>query len=67
VGHRLGGRTPSGATPAVDPWWDLDSLLDKVDGPIGVAGWHAVGRTDLTRELVVQRTERFLESVLARC
>ncbi len=49
-----------------DPWWDLDSLLDKADGPIDVAGWHAVGRTDLTPDLVIQRTERFLESVLAQ-
>lgn len=49
---------------AYDRWWDLDSLLDKVPGPLDVSAWHAVGRSDLTEERVAQATDTFLRSVV---
>ena len=48
-----------------DPWWDIDSLLDKLPGPADTAGWSAVGRNDLTSEHVAATTDRFLRSVLS--
>lgn len=61
--------SPSAPSPGIgryDSWWDLDAVLDKMPGPIDVSAWHAVGRTDLTQDRVIERTERFLASVLAR-
>lgn len=48
-----------------DRWWDLAPLMSFVTGPLGLSGWHAVGRKDLTSERVILATEAFLESVLA--
>jgi len=47
-----------------DPWWDLDSILDKVAGPFGTEGWQAVGRTDIDQPAVITATETLLRSVL---
>ena len=48
-----------------DPWWDLASVLGLLPGPLGVSGWHAVGRTDLTLGKVVQTTEAFLSTAVS--
>ncbi len=48
-----------------DRWWDVDSMLDKVPGPPGTAGWHAVGRTDITTHRVATITDSFLRAALA--
>ncbi len=45
-------------------WWDIVAMLGFLPGPIGIAGWHTTGRSDLTRQAVVTATEQFLESVL---
>ena len=47
-----------------DRWWDIDSLLDKVPGPITTTAWLAVGRHDMTDEHVTSTTDAFLRSVL---
>lgn len=49
-----------------DPWWDLSPVMSFLPGPIGGDGWHAVGRSDLTPEVVVARTHEFLRSALDR-
>lgn len=47
-----------------DPYWDLAPALSFLPGPFGLGGWHAVGRTDLTSTVVVERTEAFLRAAL---
>ncbi len=49
-----------------DPWWDVDSLLDKLPGPAETSAWHAVGRPDLTERHVASASDAFLRSVLRR-
>jgi len=46
-------------------WWDIDSLLDKLNGPLGTSAWQAVGRSDLTFERVATATDAFLRAVLS--
>ncbi len=41
-------------------------VLSHLPGPIGCGGWHAIGRTDLTHDIVVERTHQFVESALDR-
>ncbi|MEZ5226981.1 MAG: aminoglycoside phosphotransferase family protein [Acidimicrobiales bacterium] len=47
------------------PWWDIMAVLGLLPLPVGLGGWHAVGRTDLTAARVLDATERFLERSLA--
>lgn len=47
-------------------YWDIAPVLSFLPGPIGLTGWHAVGRTDLTPDVVIERTEQLLRSALAR-
>lgn len=50
-----------------DPYWDLRSLVDILFGPPAVyEGWTALGKTGLTDELMVQRLDRYVASVLER-
>ena len=49
-----------------DPWWDVDSVLDKFTASIDNSGWHAVGRTDLTDDRIIAASETMLRSALNR-
>lgn len=49
---------------AYDRYWDLAPAMSFLPGPIGGAGWRAVGRTDLTPPVVIERTEAFLRAAL---
>jgi aminoglycoside phosphotransferase (APT) family kinase protein len=56
----------TGAGPdTYDRWWDIAPLMSFVGGSLNLSGYHSVGRTDLTSELVVERTEEFLVAALA--
>lgn len=63
LGHYLIDRPGE----AYDPWWDLSSLMSLLGGPMDVSGVQAVGRRDLTVDIVVVATELFVRSALARC
>lgn len=52
---------------AYDPWWDLAPVMSFLPGPIGGSGWRAVGRSDLTADKIVRRTETFLRAATERC
>lgn len=54
------------STSAYDPYWDLAPVMSFLPGPPGGDAWLAVGRTDLTADIVIERTERFIAHVLAR-
>lgn len=47
-----------------DWFWDLAPVMSFLPGPLGFEGWQATGRTDLTAEIVIERTEAFLRAVL---
>lgn len=47
-----------------DSYWDLAPAMSFLPGPIGGAGWRAVGRSDLTPRVVIERTEVFLRAAL---
>ncbi|MBP1082553.1 phosphotransferase family protein [Bacillus capparidis] len=50
-----------------DPYWDILSLADIVDGPPEVyPGWPAFGVTGLTDKLIMERLDRYLISLLER-
>ena len=49
-----------------DPRWDLAAVVSLLPGPIGTSGWQAVGRDDLTTDVVTDRTEAILADSLAR-
>lgn len=50
-----------------DPYWDLRSIIDTLFGPPSVyEGWTALGMNGLTDELMVQRMDRYVASVLDR-
>lgn len=51
---------------AYTPYWDLATVIGLLPGPIGLSGWHAIGRTDVTQQSVVTATEDFLVSALRR-
>ncbi len=55
--------TRTGSGP-YDPWWDLASAFGL--GSPGIAGWHAVGRTDLSAERFVEATDAFIAAALGR-
>jgi aminoglycoside phosphotransferase (APT) family kinase protein len=50
-----------------DRWWDIAAALSLLPGPIGIRGWHAVGRSDLTEPHVIAATEEFISSALNYC
>lgn len=50
-----------------DPLWDVAAMLDvgsSAEAP-GGAAWHAVGRTDLTADVIVAASEAMLRGALA--
>lgn len=50
-----------------DPYWDLLSLTDTLDGPPKVyGGWTALGMTGLSDELIRHRLDEYLLSLLER-
>lgn len=63
LNHYLGLTADRGYGPYAR-WWDIDSLLDKLPGPVNSAAWHAVGRRDLTDSAVAATTDTFLRSAL---
>lgn len=57
------------ASPAFqyEPYWDLVSLIDVLYGPPTVyEGWPACGKTDLTDELMAERMDEYVQSLLER-
>ncbi|MFC5467493.1 phosphotransferase family protein [Cohnella suwonensis] len=61
-------REHAGVTFAYDPYWDLLTLIDYAYGepPEVYGGWTALGVTGLTNELVAERLDDYLESLLER-
>jgi aminoglycoside phosphotransferase (APT) family kinase protein len=60
-------RTHAGASFQYDPYWDLLTLLDYADGtPEVYQGWIDLGFARLTDELVQERLDAYLTSVLGR-
>jgi hypothetical protein len=58
-------RRHAGSAFEYHPYWDLLSLVDVVDGPPGVyPGWTDCGVTGLTDELMVERLDRYLASLV---
>lgn len=50
-----------------DPYWDLLSLTDTLDGPPKVyGGWSGLGMTGLSDELIRHRLDEYLLSLLDR-
>ena len=47
-----------------DRWWDLVDLLGFLPGPIGLDGYRAVGRSDLTESRIVSRLETLIREAL---
>ncbi|WP_308637158.1 phosphotransferase family protein [Paenibacillus silvisoli] len=57
----------AGAAFTYDPYWDLVSLIDYAYwAPEVYPGWTALGMTGLTTELIVERLDRYLLSLLER-
>lgn len=57
----------AGAAFSYEPYWDLLALFDMLDGPPTVySGWPAFGFTGLTDQLMRQRIERYMLSLLER-
>ena len=57
----------AGTSFSYDPYWDLVTLIDSSDGPQSVyPGWTALGFTGLTDELVKERLEAYLTSLLSQ-
>lgn len=57
----------AGAAFRYEPYWDLVSLMDWLPGkPSVYAGWTDLGMTGLTDELMLERYEAYLESLLNR-
>lgn len=60
-------RHYAGDSFAYDPYWDLVTLLDFAYWPPDVyAGWTALGVTGLTREMIIERLDAYLISLLER-
>lgn len=47
-----------------DRWWDLVDLLGLLPGPIGLDGYRAVGRRDLTEVQIVRSLEALIREAL---
>ena len=60
-------REVMGAYWSYDPFWDLMSILDGPPGDMEVyPAWPGFGLCGLTPDLLVERDDAYLESVLAR-
>lgn len=53
-----------GGSESYSTHWDLAPLMSFLPGPMAGSGWQAVGRTDLTPAVIIERTEAFLSHVL---
>lgn len=61
-------QTQAGSQFCYDPYWDLISLIDILFGePEVYAGWIALGVTGLTKDLMIQRLDAYMLSLLERC
>jgi aminoglycoside phosphotransferase (APT) family kinase protein len=48
-----------------EPYWDLLSLMDILEGPLSVyPGWTALGVTGLTETIIAERLEDYRDSLL---
>lgn len=57
----------AGAAFAYEPYWDLLALIEFLPGPPEVyPGWPACGLAGLTPELMTERYEAYMESLLRR-
>jgi aminoglycoside phosphotransferase (APT) family kinase protein len=57
----------AGASFAYHPYWDLIALIELLPGPPGVyEGWPAFGFHHLNEEVVLERVDQYLVSVMAR-
>lgn len=57
----------AGPAFAYDPYWDLVSLTDILDGPPKVySGWTALGMSGLSDELIRHRLDQYLLTLLER-
>ncbi|UQZ87606.1 homoserine kinase [Paenibacillus konkukensis] len=60
-------RRYAGASFDYDPYWDLVAMIDFAYWPPEVyAGWTALGVSGLTREMMCERLDRYLLSLLDR-
>ncbi|MDF2958836.1 MAG: hypothetical protein K0S39_571 [Paenibacillus sp.] len=60
-------RRLAGPAFTYDPYWDLLSVIDTLFGPPKVyPGWTAFGVTGLTNELMVERLDTYMMSLLRR-
>ncbi|MDN3017315.1 aminoglycoside phosphotransferase family protein [Paenibacillus sp. BSR1-1] len=49
-----------------DPYWDILSLIEILPGPPQVySGWTAFGITGLTDEMMIQRADQYIQSLIA--
>ena len=64
AGTFLGSYLDQTSFGPYSPYWDLATVMGFLPGPPEVAGWHAVGRTDLTSAVVIARTEDFLRQAV---
>lgn len=66
VDHYRRAATDPEGRDEYDPVWDLETPVSLLGEPIGLDGWRAVGRTDITPERAVAATEAFLSAALDR-
>ncbi|WP_249313267.1 phosphotransferase family protein [Lederbergia citrea] len=60
-------KTQAGKSFNYDPYWDLVSLIDILFGPPEVyPGWTALGITGLSDQLIAERTDAYMLSLLKR-
>jgi aminoglycoside phosphotransferase (APT) family kinase protein len=56
----------AGTSFRYDPYWDIVSAFDFLDGPpVVYSGWAVFGITGLTDEMMEERMDDFLESLLS--
>ncbi|WP_282940180.1 aminoglycoside phosphotransferase family protein [Paenibacillus sp. RC67] len=57
----------AGASFSYDPYWDLVTLIDFAYWPPEVyGGWTALGMTGLTEQIIIERLDSYLVSLLNR-
>jgi aminoglycoside phosphotransferase (APT) family kinase protein len=58
-------RSHAGASFTYDPYWDFVTLIDfAYPSPEVYSGWTALGMTGLTKDLMIERIDRYLISLL---